>query len=149
MERDSVAAIAEALPAEAFEGFNSAKTLLGIATHLVSGEIAAKRGRVDEAVRLLREAVRAEDGLRYDEPSDWYVPIRHTLGAVLLAAGRAAEAQQVYEEDLKRNPENGWALFGLSESLRGQKKTVEAAAAQKRFEKAWQRADVELTASWT
>jgi tetratricopeptide (TPR) repeat protein len=67
--------------------------------------------------------------------------------AVLLKAGRAAEAEAVYREDLKRNPENGWSLYGLTQSLRAQQKQDEAAAAEQRFHKVWARADIKLTAS--
>jgi tetratricopeptide (TPR) repeat protein len=98
---------------------------------------------VAEAVRRLEEAVKTEDGLRYDEPPDWYVPVRHALGAALLAAGRPADAEKVYEENLRRHPENGWALHGLAESLRLQKK--DAAAAQQRFAAAWKNADFKLS----
>jgi TolA-binding protein len=85
--------------------------------------------------------VKAEDELSYNEPSDWYYPARHHLGAALLAAGRAADAQLVYEEDLRGNPGNGWALAGLAQSLKRQGKTAEAGAAQQRLDKAWARAD--------
>ncbi len=131
-----------ALPADAMAAFNSAHSLLSIAGNMLAGEIAARRGDMAEAVRRLEEAVKTEDGLRYDEPPDWYVPVRHALGAALLAAGRPADAQKVYEENLRRHPENGWALYGLAESLRLQKK--DDAAAQQRFAAAWKNADVKL-----
>ena len=88
-----------------------------------------------------------QDALRYEEPPAWYYPVRQSLGAVLLNAGRATEAEAVYREDLRRNPENGWSLYGLTQSLRAQKKKEEAAAANQRFRKAWAQADVKLTAS--
>ena len=73
--------------------------------------------------------------------------MRQSLGAVLLNAGRTTEAEAVYREDLRRNPENGWSLYGLTQSLQAQKKKEEATAANQRFRKAWARADVKLTAS--
>jgi len=146
-ELDSVRTIAKTIPADALEGFNSAQALLGIASDVLAASMAAKRGKNGEAIRLLTKAVAAEDQTRYDEPPDWMWPVRHTLGAALLQAGRAAEAEAVYREDLKRNPENGWALYGLAESLRRQKKVDEARAVSGRFEKAWQHADTRLTAS--
>jgi tetratricopeptide (TPR) repeat protein len=132
----------EKIPAEALEGLNPARALLAVAEGVLAGDLAARRGDVDEAVRRLQAAAEAEDGLRYNEPPDWYTPVRHVLGEVLLAADRAAAAQAVYEADLARNPENGWALAGLAESLRRQSKEAEAAAVRARFEKAWARADV-------
>lgn len=130
------------LPADAMAAFNSAHSLLSIAENVLAGEIAARKGDMAEAVKRLEEATKIEDGLRYDEPADWYVPVRHWLGNTLLAAGRAAEAQKVWEEDLRRHPENGWALHGLAESLRLQKK--DDASARQRFAAAWKKADVKL-----
>lgn len=125
-------------------GNSTAADLLTIASHVLDGEIAARAGKYDEAITNLREAVKIEDTLRYDEPPDWIQPVRHTLGAVLLRAGRPAEAEAVYREDLRRFPENGWSLFGLGESLKqqGQKKT--AAEAQRRFARVWAGADIQI-----
>jgi predicted Zn-dependent protease len=96
---------------------------------------------------LLREAVGAEDALDYDEPSDEFFPVRHLLGAALLQAGEPAEAAQVYRDDLARNPDNGWALLGLSRALAAQGHKVEAQVAQRRFTTAWTHADTKLAAS--
>jgi predicted Zn-dependent protease len=98
-------------------------------------------------VQFLATAVRQQDELQYEEPPPWYYPVRQSLGAVLLKAGRAEEAETVYREDLKRNPENGWSLYGLTQSLKAQKKKAEAAEAEQRFRKAWAQADMQLTAS--
>ena len=89
--------------------------------------------------------MRLEDGLTYTEPAEWNYPVRQLLGAVLLEAGRAKEAETVYWEDLKRNPENGWSLFGLARALTAQ--GHDAAEVEERFRKAWGRGDVTLTAS--
>ena len=83
----------------------------------------------------------------YNEPPDWHVPVRQSLGAVLLEAGRATEAEAIYWQDLRRNPENGWSLFGLKQSLHIQGKKEQALAVQERFDKAWNQADIRLTAS--
>jgi tetratricopeptide (TPR) repeat protein len=147
-EQETVAAIATATPSDKIVGDNSpARVLLEIAAHSLAGEVASKKGQIDQAIPALEEAVRLQDGLPYTEPPPWYYPVRHSLGAILLTAGRAAEAETVYREDLRRNPENGWALYGLTQSLQTQKKTEEAAATETRFKKAWARADVKLTAS--
>jgi tetratricopeptide (TPR) repeat protein len=123
------------------------RALLKIAERVLTGELSARQGRVEDAVRVLKEAVQMEDRLPYSEPPFWYQPVRHNLGALLLAQGKAVEAETVYREDLVRNPENGWALFALGESLKGQNKAEEAAAVKARFEKAWAHADVTLTSS--
>jgi tetratricopeptide (TPR) repeat protein len=120
---------------------------VALAAGVLEGEIAARRGRTDDAVRVLAAAVALEDALPYTEPPPWYQPVRHRLGAVLLRAGRAAEAEAVYREDLRRNPENGWALHGLAAALRRQGKRDEARAVADRRHRAFARADVRLTAS--
>ncbi|MFN2383861.1 MAG: hypothetical protein ABR559_06305 [Gemmatimonadota bacterium] len=122
-------------------------TALQIANHALQGEIAARQGRHEEAIGHLQAAAALEDGLPYTEPPYWHRPVRHTLGAVLLDAGRAAEAEAVYREDLARFPENGWALFGLAASLEAQGQSDEAAAVRARYAVAWNGADVTLTAS--
>lgn len=118
-----------------------------VAERTVTAELAAARGETDAAVAALREAVAIEDGIPYDEPPGWHAPVRQTLGAVLLDAGRAAEAETVYREELQRNPGNGWSLFGLARSLDAQDKRAEAAEASRAFDAAWREADVTLTAS--
>ena len=83
----------------------------------------------------------------YTEPADWPAPVRHWLGAALLEADRPAEAEVVYWDDLKRNRENGWSLFGLHRALVAQGKKDDAALVEERLKKAWARADVALTSS--
>ena len=126
---------------------NIARNILAIAPEVLGGELAAARKQYDAAISHLEKAVRLEDALVYTEPSEWHYPPRHTLGAILLDAGRPAEAETVYWEDLRRNKDNGWALFGLAQALRAQNKKDEAAQIDARFRQAWARADVTLTAS--
>ena len=118
-----------------------------IAERTVTAELAAARGEHDAAVAALNEAVAIEDRIPYDEPPGWHAPVRQTLGAVLLDARRPAEAERVYREELRRNPGNGWSLFGLAQSLDAQGKRTEAAGAQRDFATAWRNADVRLGAS--
>jgi len=147
-EQAKVAAVAANMPPERIVDVNiPAGALLRLAANALAGEIAARRGQIDDAVRYLEEAIRIQDGLPYTEPPPWYYPVRQSLGAVLLATGRAAEAEVVYREDLQRNPENGWSLYGLAQSLRARKAEQEAAVIEERFKKAWARADVKLIAS--
>ena len=126
---------------------NSAGAVLAPAPELLQAEIDAARGNYDSAVARLERAIRLEDSLVYTEPSEFHYPPRHALGAILLEAGRPAEAETVYWEDLRRNQDNGWALFGLMQALRAQKKDAEAALIEARFTRAWSRSDVTLTAS--
>jgi tetratricopeptide (TPR) repeat protein len=122
-------------------------TNLQIASRVVRGELAALGGRHDEAVGIVSEAVAIEDGLPYSEPALWHQPTRQVLGALLIDAGRAADAEAVYREDLERFPENGWSLFGLWQSLAAQQRDEQARQVRARFERAWARADVTLTSS--
>jgi len=128
-------------------GWTTPSTNLRIAMHALLGEVAARRGALEDGIAHFREAMRIEDDQLYTEPPDWYYPIRHSLAAVLLRAGGAAEAERLYREDLKRFPENGWSLFGLAQALQAQGKDAEAADVDTRFARAWAGADVTLTAS--
>lgn len=124
-----------------------AVTLLQIADALLEGEIAMAAGSVDAAVGHFERAVALQDGLPYMEPPFWYYPTRQSLGAALLAAGRAGEAEAVYRRELEDYPHNGWSMFGLAESLAAQGRTDEAAEVREMFAHVWARADVELTGS--
>ncbi|WP_394834815.1 hypothetical protein LVJ94_50795 [Pendulispora rubella] len=137
----------DGLPADIQAGTNDAKLVMAVALRMSEASVAKARGNAAEEIRLLTEAVAKEDTLAYDEPADWFFPARHVLGAALLKNGKAAQAEVVYREDLRRNPKNGWALFGLSQALRAQKKTKEATETQQAFQKAWQRADTKPTSS--
>ncbi len=128
-------------------GNNKGAQVAEIAVHSLAGELAVRQAKWDSGIEHLKKAVAIEDTLTYNEPADWPYPARHWLGAALLEAGRAAEAENVYREDLRRNRENGWSLFGLLQSLRAQGKTAESAEIEPRFRKAWKDADVVLTAS--
>jgi len=126
---------------------NTGRAVLSIAQEVLTGEIAASKKNYDIAIAHLERAARLEDALVYTEPAEFHYPPRHALGAVLLEANRPAEAETVYWEDLKRNRENGWALFGLMQALKAQGKNDDAAFVEARFKKAWARADVTLSAS--
>lgn len=126
---------------------NRADRVLAVAGHMLAGEIALARGDRKAGIAALRKAVEAEDLLNYNEPPDWPLPVRPYLGAALLDAGRAKEAIAVYQEDLKRFPDNGWSLFGLAQAQAKLKQKDAAADTERRQAAAWQWADVKLTAS--
>ena len=121
--------------------------IVKIARLSLSGEIKLRSGNASAAVEEFRSAADIEDEMLYEEPPLWYYPVRHSLGRALLEAGRPAEAEAAYRQDLLRFRENGWSLFGLMKALEAQGKRTEAKAVQKRFEKAWQDADIELVQS--
>jgi tetratricopeptide (TPR) repeat protein len=146
-ELADVEAIRQRTGPESKVAMNAARDVLAIAADVLSAELAMAKGEVSTALTRFEHAVAAEDALRYDEPPDWGLPVRHQLGAALLAAGRPAVAEAVYRADLQRHPHNGWALFGLAQSLEAQGKTTSAAVARRDFAEAWKRADIQLTAS--
>jgi tetratricopeptide (TPR) repeat protein len=134
------------VPEGAFFGNNKAADILGVAEHLLAGEILYREGKTDKGIAELKNAVKREDELRYDEPPDWIQPVRHALGAALIRSNRPVEAAYVYREDLKRLPENGWSLFGLAKALKMQK-SDEASDFLERFNKVWANADIKLMSS--
>jgi tetratricopeptide (TPR) repeat protein len=139
---------AKLVPKEDFVSNNSCEALLAVAIPMVEGEILIAEGKIDSGIEQLRAAIQKEDALRYDEPPGWLIPVRHSLGAVLMKQQRFAEAEQVYRDDLARLPENGWSLLGLAESLRKQKKNAdEVAQTQAKFKKVWAKADLTITTS--
>jgi tetratricopeptide (TPR) repeat protein len=140
--------LAKKIPADEMAGNNPVPAVLAVATPMLDGEILVRAGRIDAGLAQLRAAVQAEDALHYDEPPGWILPVRHSLGATLMTAGRFADAEQVYREDLKRLPDNGWSLFGLARSLRLQRKNAtEAAQLEAKFRAIWAKADLQLKSS--
>jgi tetratricopeptide (TPR) repeat protein len=139
---------AKAVPKETSLGNNAAGPVLSLATHMLEGEILVAEHKVDAGVGELQMAVKEELALRYDEPPGWMIPVRHSLGAVLMKAGKFTEAEQLYRDDLVRLPENGWSLYGLAKSLRRQNKNAsEWRAVEARFRTIWAKADSDINSS--
>jgi len=128
-------------------GFGNAETLLTIAREVIAGELDAKQGSYNNAISHLERAVRLEDSLTYNEPPDWYYPVRHTLGAILLEAGYPVEAEVIYWQDLRKYRDNGYSLYGLWQSFKAQGRFEEAEQIKTKFQKAWADADVVLSSS--
>src|SRR5262249_49775226 len=157
-QKDASAAEREQSALEAIATSDEAKKLnnphfpvtdtLGVAAHWLAGKVAGAKGETRDMIAQLQKAVAAEDAMPYMEPSFWPIPVRPTLGAALLQSGDAAAAEQVFREDLKRWPRNGWSLFGLEQSLRQQGKTESADLVAREFEAAWKRADTKLALSF-
>jgi len=140
------------IDSEAAQALNNpafpATDTLAVARHWLAGKVAEARGDNLTAIEQLQKAVGAEDALPYMEPAFWPIPVRPTLGVALLKAGKTAEAEQTFREDVQRWPRNGWGLFGLEHSLRAQGKDDSAALVRREFAEAWQRADVKLDLAW-
>ncbi|MCA1616232.1 MAG: hypothetical protein LC800_19450 [Acidobacteria bacterium] len=135
---------ARATPAGMPWGNNEASAMYPIAENLLRGRIASSRGESAAAVEYIRLALDAQEALVYDEPDPWFVPVRESLGSALLRAGKYAEAEAVFREDLRRIPLNGRSLFGLAESLKAQGKPREAGPVLAEFERVWKNADTRL-----
>jgi tetratricopeptide (TPR) repeat protein len=127
--------------------YNKARDFLDLAVSILDARIAAARGESARAIEGWRRAVQIEDGFRYNEPPEWFYPVRESLGAALLTGGKAAEAEQVFREDLRRNPRNPRSLFGLMHSLKAQQKETDAAWVEREFHAAWKNADTKLRLS--
>ncbi len=128
-------------------GLTPKNVILDIAENLLTGEILLAKGETPAALDSLRRAVACEDRVHYDEPPDWVLPTRHVLGVALLKAKRPAEAQAVYEAQLRKMPNDGWALKGLTDAFVAQGKIAKALAARKQFQAAWAGADIKIGSS--
>jgi tetratricopeptide (TPR) repeat protein len=149
------AAYAE-VPEDRYLFQNTARDVLAVADAMMRGEIAFKAGRQTEGLEHLREAVRRDDGLMYEEPWSWPQPTRHALGALLMEAGEHQEAEAVYRADLgldgmlprpSQHPRNVWALHGLHECLSQRGETVERMHIRAQLDQAIARADIPIRAS--
>ncbi|HLY60394.1 MAG TPA: hypothetical protein VKV95_06470 [Terriglobia bacterium] len=144
-ERKELTAAIEKQPADAMFGFNPARSVLGLALDVLDARIAGAQGDYAASIEHWRHAVATQDSLAYDEPPDWYYPVRESLGAALAAKGDYTEAEKVFREDLAQNPRNPRSLFGLHETLKAEQKESDAAWVESEFEKAWKSADTKLS----
>ena len=132
--RDLVAKIP---PAKMYDQLNNVGAVFKIHEHLLVAEIARSQHDEKAAIDSLKQAIAAEDALNYSEPPPWYPPVRPTLGRLLLATNRAAEAEKVFREDLDRNPRDARALAGLRDCLNAQGRKYEADQIDQQFHAAW------------
>jgi predicted Zn-dependent protease len=129
------------------QGPHNSEVIPQMMSEIVEARLAKGQHQTDAAIEHLLKAVSLEDTLDYDEPPDWLAPTRESLGAALLDAGKTAEAEAAFREDLKRNPRNPRSLFGLAETLKAEGKMAEAATVRRQFQRAWSKADTKLTLS--
>lgn len=122
--------------------------IVSIAEHWLGARVAELNGDAAKAVDLLEKAVSIEDGLPYMEPAYWPIPVRPAFGAILLRKSDAARAEQVFREDLKSMPRNGWSLLGLENALRAQNKPEAADQVRRQLNESWKRADRQLDLAW-
>jgi len=138
---------AAAVPEEWWVFNNRMHDVLPIAMAMLEGETAYREGRLEAAWAALRRGIEAEDKLIYDEPPAWMLPVRHSMGALMLEAGEFAAAETLYREDQERHPGNGWSLLGLSQVLEAQGRTGEAAEYAAAAQTAWARVDEKPSSS--
>ena len=121
---------------------NSSGDVMALAAEIVAARFSSTPA---ESLPHWEKAVGLQDALAYDEPPAWYYPVRESLGAALVRAGRGGAAEQVFREGLKRSPRNGWMLFGLMESLKAQGKSEGMEELKRELEVVWMKADVKQT----
>ena len=138
--RGKLDTIRSTLPEGSAYGYNTGADILGVALAVLDGRIAMAKGDRKAAITHLEAAVAAQDKLAYDEPADWYYPVRETLGATLLLDGQAAKAEEVFRADLLKNRRSGRSLFGLWQALVAQEKAEAAELVKARYEKEWRSA---------
>ena len=122
----------------------TAKDAMNLAMVTLDARLAWAKGDHDRSIQLWRQAVASQDRMPYDEPPDWYYPIRESLGAALLLAGKPVDAERVFRDDLERNPRNARSLFGLQAALAKQGNDADAEWVQREFVQAWKNADTKL-----
>lgn len=144
-ERRALFAAANNVPEDATFGFNRTRDILSLAAHILEGHISLARVSISAAVEHFRQAAQIEDGLRYDEPPDWFIPARESLGRAYMIANQYDDAEKVFREELVHYPHSGRALFGLWQCLKSEGKKAEAKQTELEFRAAWKNADVKLT----
>jgi tetratricopeptide (TPR) repeat protein len=143
-ERVAYTSAKQAIPAETDWGYNKAATIVTLMDAVLDARLAHARHDEAASIDAWRRAVTVQDGLNYDEPPDWFYPVRESLGAELLRAGRGEEAERIFGEDLVRNPRNPRSLFGRWQALLMAGKGEQAFAAEKEYKTAGAAADVPL-----
>ena len=114
-----------------------AQEVLRIARTVITARVAQAKGDKATAVAQFEKAAALQDALPYTEPPYWYYPIRQSLAAALLQAGRYAEAKQQFELALRRAPANGWSYYGLAELHKARGDTAAARKAEADLAKTW------------
>jgi tetratricopeptide (TPR) repeat protein len=141
-EQAAFAAARAKIPADRPWGQSQTGDVMTVAAEILAARLS---NTSDEELPHWRKAVEVQDKLIYDEPPDWYYPVRESLGAALLRASRAADAEQVFREALARSPRNGFVLFGLLETLKAQNKTEGRDQVQREFDSVWSKKAIPLT----
>jgi tetratricopeptide (TPR) repeat protein len=144
-ERAALVERIDTLPANAIPDFlNPAKSALQLALDVLDARIQEAQGNLSQAIETWRKAVALNDTFVYNEPADWYYPVRESLGGALLRAHKPEEAEAIFRRDLELNPGNGRSLYGLWQSLLAQQKSSEAEKTEVEFKAAWKYADTQL-----
>lgn len=122
-------------------------TLLKIADLILKATIANSKHNEQAMFSYLAQADKLQQNMGYHEPPDWYFPVKEALGDAYLKWHHPQQAMAMYKEDLKQYPKNGWALFGLMQSLHQLGKQQEADQIDQEFKHAWRHADTPVPVS--
>jgi tetratricopeptide (TPR) repeat protein len=139
--------LADSLLAVRIMPFNAPITSCKVAASVLKGSLLFAAGKTGESITVFKEAIAEEDKLVYREPQDWIIPARQYIGAYLLKLHKPKDAERYYKEDLVSNPENGWSLLGMYNSMLAQNRNSEAARYKSRYLVAFKSADVKPVAS--
>lgn len=140
-------AVAKIFPEKMYDQLNTVSAVFKIHENVLAGAIAHSRHDENAAIDSYKQAIAAEDALNYSEPPAWYPPVRPTLGRLLLATNRAADAEKVFRDDLDKKPRDARALSGLRDSLKAQGRDYEAEQVDEQFKSAWKVADAKGTST--
>jgi tetratricopeptide (TPR) repeat protein len=144
-ERRALIAAANYVPEESTFGFNRSRDILNLSLHLLEGHISLARVAIPAAVEHFQKAAQIEDSLRYDEPPDWYIPPRESLGRAQMIGNQYDAAEKVFRTELDHHPRSGRALYGLWQCLKAEGKKPEAKQAELEYRAAWKNADAKLS----
>ena len=133
-------------PPDKTYGYNSAKKIFTIAEYFLNAKLAQAQRKTNQAISFYKQAIAEQDSLSYDEPPDWLLSIRVSLGGILLQTNQNEAAELVFREELKKHPRNGLALFGLKQSLAAQSKDSDYYWVDQEFQQAWKYSDIKLDA---
>jgi len=111
--------------------------VLKLAREVLAGRIAQARGDLPSAIAAFERAAELQDGLNYMEPPYWYYAVHQSLGAALLATGRVSEAEKAFQQALQREPNSGWAIYGLLETAKARNDATAQREAEARLAKTW------------
>jgi tetratricopeptide (TPR) repeat protein len=132
------------IPADAMWGLNKASAIFAVADAVLDARIWLAKKDLEQSIAAWKRGVSAQDKLAYDEPDDWYYPVRESLEAALLYAHRLDETERIFRQDMEHNPENPRTLFIEYQFYTITDDKDMSLVYRRRFSDGWEKADVDL-----